>query len=50
MFSGWTNQQTININLKQSEIPSGWQSGNAGNQSFKNWNNNCYATINYLPE
>ena len=39
VFWAWNSSQTINIQFKQNEIPSGWD---------ENWNEYCDATIKYL--
>ena len=38
VFGDWTSSQIINIQFKQNELPSGWNSS---------WNGNCSAQINY---
>ena len=39
VFYNWTSSQTINIQFKENEIPSGWD---------EDWNYKCSAKINYL--
>ena len=39
VFGNWNSSQTINIQFKQNEIPSGCD---------ENWNEHCGATIKYL--
>ena len=39
VFGEWTSDQTINIQFKENEIPTGWNS---------NWKDGCNAVIKYL--
>ena len=46
VFFGWTSSQIININFKENELPSGW---NTDGGSFS-WKYGCNAQINYLED